>query len=71
MNIKSEELAAEIQKWSDDIDAHLKKGECPQCQKPIIGMIDLRQAGVTSVKGVWKNYRCGYCNYVIDVVDKE
>lgn len=70
MNRMPESLAAELQKWSDEIDEHLKKGECPRCKKHIIGMVDLRQRGATQLKGVWMNYRCGYCDYAIDVVNK-
>ena len=64
------EIAAELQKWSDNIDAHLKKGVCPQCQKHITASRDVRQVGATRVPGTWVNYRCGYCNYAIDVVTK-
>ena len=64
------DIAAALQKWSDDIDAHLKKGECPQCQKHITAERDVRQAGATRTPGTWVKYRCPSCHYAIDVTER-
>ena len=42
-----------LKKWSDEIDAHLKLGECPMCLKHIIAERDVRQAGATRTPGTW------------------
>lgn len=55
---------------ADRVDAYLTAGKCPSCGQIIGRRKDPRQAGSTSLRGVWFNYLCT-CGYHCDRVEPE
>lgn len=63
---KTHQEIAELFAEHDHVTGCLDRKCCPQCGAPLTRTLDTRQDGDTFGYGLWFNYRCTGCGYMVD-----